>query len=322
MRGSLLQRSLCDGLVMVLWHIPALYDATLSLIYPQDCAVCGASVEARADGVACRACWQKTRAFTEEDLICWKCGVLAPGAVPEEKRREVRCRRCDAEHFTAARACGVYEKALRASVLALKREPHVAPRLARLLFETGQREPLRSATRIVPVPLHAERLRERGFNQATMLGDALAQLTRLPLDEWSLVRTVHTERHRAGMDERACCGKAELRSIEMTFLACNPRSWRTGTHSMTAPSGTLLRPCSRRTLKWSSTSPSRSSLTRKPKPRVASNHFTRPTIAGSSDAERPSSESISGWGSPPAAFVATRTTESSLTRTAVSANRL
>src|SRR5437764_13059273 len=93
----------------------ALYDATLSLIYPQDCAVCGASVEARADGVACRACWQKTRAFTEEDLMCWKCGVLAPGAVPEVKRREVRWRRCDTVQFTTARACVDYEVALYAS---------------------------------------------------------------------------------------------------------------------------------------------------------------------------------------------------------------
>jgi ComF family protein len=180
-----------------------LYDAALSLAYPQECAVCGSSVDSHADGVACAACWQKTRAFAEENLICWKCGVLAPGSVPEEKRREVRCRRCDAEPFTAARACGAYEGALRASVLTLKREPHVAKRLARLLFETARREPLSSATRIVPVPLHPERLRERGFNQAAMLGHALAERMRLPLDEWSLVRTVHTERHRAGMDSRA-----------------------------------------------------------------------------------------------------------------------
>jgi ComF family protein len=180
-----------------------LYDAALSLVYPQECAVCGSSVESRADGVACAACWQKTRTFGEENLICWKCGVLATGAVPEENRREVRCRRCDAEPFTAARACGAYEGALRASVLSLKREPHVATRLARLLFDTQRREPLSSATRIVPVPLHPERLRERGFNQAATLGHALAGLSRLPLDEWSLVRTVHTERHRAGMDSRA-----------------------------------------------------------------------------------------------------------------------
>jgi ComF family protein len=183
----------------------ALYDAALALVYPQPCAVCEGSVESRNDGVACAACWQKTRTFGKEDLICWKCGVLSAGTVvvPEEQRREVSCHRCEGEQFTAARACGAYEGALRASILALKSEPHVGRRLARLLFETQQREPLSSATRIVPVPLHPERLRERGYNQAAELGRALARLAQLPLDEWSLVRTLHTERHRAGMDAQA-----------------------------------------------------------------------------------------------------------------------
>src|SRR5919199_3418492 len=166
--------------------VSGLYDAALTLLYPQACAVCGASVEARDDGVACAACWGRTRIFGEEDFVCWKCGVPAPGTVPEEKRQEVRCRRCDEEHFTAARACGAYEGALRASVLALKRAPHVAGRLARLMFEMQKRAPLDQATRIVPVPLHPERLRERGFNQATALGLALSRLTRLSLDESTL----------------------------------------------------------------------------------------------------------------------------------------
>lgn len=195
-----------------------LYDATLALVFPQACAVCGASVESRACGVACAACWQKTRIFSEEDFICWKCGVLAPGKVAEEKRREVRCRRCDAEHYTAARACGAYEGALRASVLALKREPHVATRLVQLLFEVQQREPLHSATRIVPVPLHPERLRERGFNQAAMLGRALAQLALLPIDYRSIIRTEHTARHRTGMDARA-----RRESVEGAFEVRHPR---------------------------------------------------------------------------------------------------
>ncbi|MDT4897067.1 MAG: hypothetical protein QOH25_2144 [Acidobacteriota bacterium] len=195
-----------------------LYDATLALLFPQACAVCGASVEARADGIACAACWQKTRIFSEEDLICWKCGVLAPGVVAEEKRREVRCRRCDVEHFTAARACGAYEGALRASVLALKREPHVAMRLARLLLEAQRREPLHLASRIVPVPLHPERQRERGFNQAAMLGRALAKSAGLPIDEWSVARTAHTMKHRAGMDARA-----RRESVEEAFEVRRPR---------------------------------------------------------------------------------------------------
>lgn len=196
----------------------ALYDAALSIVYPQACAICGLSVEGREDGVACASCWQKTRTFGEGDLICWKCGARARGSVPEEQRREVRCRRCDADAYTAARACGAYEGALRASVLALKREPHVATRLARLLFETQSRAPLESATRVVPVPLHPARMRERGFNQAAVLGRALSQLTGLPLDEWSLVRRIHTERHRAGMDAR---GRRE--SVEAAFQVERPR---------------------------------------------------------------------------------------------------
>jgi ComF family protein len=195
-----------------------LCDATLALVFPQACAVCGANVEARANGIACAACWQQTRIFSEEDLICWKCGVPAPGIVPEEKRGEVRCRRCDVEHFTAARACGAYEGALRATVLALKREPHVAMRLAQILFEAQQRPPLHLASLIVPVPLHPERLRERGFNQATMLARALAKLAGLPLDEWSLARTTQTTRHRAGMDARA-----RRESVEDAFIVCRPR---------------------------------------------------------------------------------------------------
>src|SRR5258708_304048 len=123
---------------------------------------------------------------------------------------------------------------------------------------------------------------------------------------------LRSARSPAGMDERGCGGKAVERSIEMTFFAWSPRCWRTGTTSMIAPSGTLLRPCSRSTLKWSSTSPSSPSQTRKPKPRVASNHFTRPVTGGSSDAEGASAESISGRASPSAALVATRTTESPL----------
>ncbi len=180
-----------------------LCDAALALLYPQFCAVCGKSVAARADGIACAACWSATRIFTEDETLCWKCGRPALARVAEEHSRDVRCHRCTDEHFTAARACGAYEKALRASVLALKREPHVSRRLAHLLFETQRRLPLQAATRILPLPLHRERERERGFNQAAVMGRALARLTRLPFDERSLTRTIHTEHHRAGMDARA-----------------------------------------------------------------------------------------------------------------------
>jgi ComF family protein len=201
-------------------QLDVLYDATLALVYPMRCAACGAaSVEGRRDAPACASCWQGTTIFTGEETCCWKCGAEARGGdVPPEKRIEVRCRRCDEWAFTAARSVGKYEGALRAAVLALKQEPQVPARLAQLLCAAHLRPPLVEATRIVPVPLHAERERERGFNQATLLARALATRTKLPLDEWSVVRHGHTSRHRAGMDRRA-----RRETVERAFQVARPR---------------------------------------------------------------------------------------------------
>lgn len=180
-----------------------LYDAALALVYPQACAVCGSSVESRHDGVACAACWNATHLFRKDDTLCWKCGLFTAASITADRRKRVRCGQCDDDAFDAARACGFYEGALRASILELKRQPCVAQRLTRLMFDTLQRQPVKSADLIIPIPLHPSRERERGFNQAALLARELARLTHLPLDEYSIVRSVHTERHRAGMDSRA-----------------------------------------------------------------------------------------------------------------------
>lgn len=197
----------------------ALYDAALALCYPQACAVCGESVERRADGVACAACWRQTRIFDAAESLCCKCGAPATGTPLNDVRAAiVNCHRCDDEAFAAVRACGAYELALRASVLALKREPHISARLAQLIFETGRRPPLNKATRIVPVPLHPSRERERGFNQSAVLARAVAALSDVPLDEGSLARTYYTGRHRAGMDARS-----RRESVQDAFEVRRPR---------------------------------------------------------------------------------------------------
>ncbi len=198
-----------------------IYDATLALVYPQECAVCGASVESRFDGVACAHCWQATRLFSSADTLCWKCGVPAPVNLLSDdcdRSEEIRCGRCDEVSFVAARACGLYEGALRAAVIALKREPHVSKKLSLLMWGVCQREPLNRATQIVAVPLHPEREEVRGFNQAAVLAAALSRLLLLPVAEGALVRTRHTGRHRAGMD-----AQARRESVEEVFAVVRPR---------------------------------------------------------------------------------------------------
>ena len=179
------------------------YDALLTVAYPQVCGVCGGSVEERKLGVACRACWAKTRVFTGAETICWKCGALSLGVeVSENIRSEVRCRRCDSQSFSAARAVGLYEHGLRESVLSLKRRPYVAPFLIDLLRGVAQRDPLNTATLIIPVPLHEHRLRERGFNQASVIAETLSKQLQLPVDQATLWRPHASEKYRAGLDPK------------------------------------------------------------------------------------------------------------------------
>jgi len=194
------------------------FNALLSLVYPQACSLCGGSVEERCLGVACAQCWRETRTFTSRDIICWKCGALSLGTVVPEKQDQVRCRRCDGDAFTAARACGAYDGALRASVLALKREPYISQRLVNLLAETQERSPLDKATRVIPVPLHREREKSRGFNQAAVIGSELARHAQLLFDDVSLIRTVHSERHRAGLD-----AKGRRETVAEAFSVRYPR---------------------------------------------------------------------------------------------------
>jgi ComF family protein len=162
-----------------------------TLAYPQICAICGRSVEQRRFGVACEACWKKTRIFADDEEICWKCGVPGPA-----------CGRCAALAFTTARAVGRYEGALRESLLLLKRQPYLPPHVRDLLVSAVMRQPLNATTRVIPVPLHPKRLKMRGFNQASIVAQAVSKAFALAVDEVSLVRVSTTEKYRAGLDRK------------------------------------------------------------------------------------------------------------------------
>lgn len=194
-----------------------IWDGLLALAYPQRCAVCQKDVDRRHSGTVCTSCWLTTKVFSDEETICWKCGAPSLGVIEPEKKEVVRCRRCDNDAYTTARSCGAYDGALRASVLALKRDPNLSRYLLQLLVLRQRTKPLNQATRVVPVPLHPDREKERGFNQAAIIGEQLARKVRLPFDDQSLVRARHSERHRAGMD-----ATGRRASVAGAFVVQNP----------------------------------------------------------------------------------------------------
>ena len=194
------------------------YDALLTVIYPQPCPICGHSVETTAAGVACENCWKLTRVFSGKETMCWKCGAPSQGIVLETKRTEVRCRRCENYEFTAARACGVYERALRETVLSLKRQPKIAERVLALLSRIASQDPLAESTSIVPVPLHLERQKMRGFNQAAVIARSLSTRLLLPVNDVSLIRRQQAEKYRSGLDAK---GRSE--TVAGAFDIVHPR---------------------------------------------------------------------------------------------------
>jgi ComF family protein len=112
----------------------------------------------------------------------------------------------------------VYAGALRAAVLDLKRHPRIGEKAIELMHEWLRCAPLDRATRVVPVPLHKSRERERGFNQAAIIAEKLARRAAVPFDDASLVRVKYAETHRAGMD-----AEARRESVADSFVVARPR---------------------------------------------------------------------------------------------------
>ncbi|MCD9186928.1 MAG: ComF family protein [Pyrinomonadaceae bacterium] len=188
-------------------------DSLLSLTFPQACQICENSVENYADGVVCRGCWKRTRIFSGNEVLCAKCGAF----LLEGKSVKTFCRLCDEHFYDRAKAVGIYEKALAAEVIELKKVPHLSRTLRELYYSAFENSDFHDADLLIPVPLSKKRRIERGFNQAEVLGKFLERKTKIKCDNKTLARTNHTPMHRAAMDR-----KAREMTVEKAFEVTRP----------------------------------------------------------------------------------------------------
>ncbi len=190
-----------------------LLDITLSLAFPQPCHICNREVESRELGIACLRCWSETQLFDESIIKCFKCSrFLGRG----HSKKAVFCNECDDDAYDTVRCVGFYEKALMKTVLYLKTTPDIPLHLQKLIRKSFQSAEFQSVDVICPIPLSKARLAERGFNQAYLIANALRPFG-IKIDSDSLVRTVHTKKHRPGMDK-----KARQMSVENAFSVIKP----------------------------------------------------------------------------------------------------
>lgn len=171
-------------------------DAAVSVLFPAPCRLCENLLTRASLLPICEACLAAFQPLPEK--ICDVCGrPLA--ALPAVEGERFVCPPCRGAaetkrgfQFDHARSYAAYESVLVRAVVLLKFEQMeplaqwFAERLADLVRRQGD---ALAADVVVPVPLHRDRERERGYNQADLIARPLARLLRLPYRSVLLVRT-------------------------------------------------------------------------------------------------------------------------------------
>jgi ComF family protein len=160
--------------------------ALLDALFPPRCQQCG-----KTGAVLCVDCL--ATASAPEPPLCPRCGrSLAPGS----REDAAACPTCASgrgpKALSALRIAAVYEGVVREGIVALKYrgQRRMAEPLGDLLaaelhaaMQQGARAEL-----IVPVPLHMQRRRQRGFNQAELLARRCSSRLGIPVAAHLLLR--------------------------------------------------------------------------------------------------------------------------------------
>jgi ComF family protein len=166
-------------------------DALVSIVFPADCRICG---ELLVDSRRVPICLKCFDAFERMPAtICEICGCPLFGLQQKEEQPRI-CPACQDKTygFDCARSFAIYQGPLVRAILLLKFEQieplgvWFAEKLAEVVASQGDRF---AADVVVPVPLHRQRERERGYNQAALISRPLAKRLRLPHKALLLMRT-------------------------------------------------------------------------------------------------------------------------------------
>ena len=175
-------------------------SALVGVFFPAGCRICDQLLTNASRVPICEECLDSFRPL--KTPICEKCGqpleipsfAGSAGASSESSRQVLLCQVCQARPFAfdCARSYADYQQALVRAIILLKFEQILplgawfAARLAGVAERAGE---ALAADVVVPVPLHRQRRRERGYNQADLIARPLAKRLGLPYRAVLLVRT-------------------------------------------------------------------------------------------------------------------------------------
>jgi len=177
----------------------------LSLLYPETCVLCGAPGDSGRD--LCTSCHADLPTI---GLCCARCALpLEPTTADPGPKGPSLCGGCQRRPppFAQCRAAFRYEDPLPALIGGIKFRARL--NLVRLLgglvadawLTQMDADGSTSPGAIVPVPLHPNRLRQRGYNQALELARVIGRRLSIPVDAACCRRTRAT-RAQSELEER------------------------------------------------------------------------------------------------------------------------
>lgn len=171
--------------------VKQLLNELLDVFLPPICHICHSFIPNAGTIHICTTCRDSLPLVSSP--LCPTCGIPFAGTGSNHS-----CGACltHPPHFDSAMAHFLYEGPIREMIHSFKynQRTHLRYPLALMALEglCGYLAVCRPHL-IVPVPLHRSRLRQRGFNQAVLLGKALSRQLLIPMVPDALIRARPTE---------------------------------------------------------------------------------------------------------------------------------
>lgn len=183
------------------------YKELKDVIYPKRCPLCG-EILVPKERILCEFCSEDLPIIKEPR--CKKCSK------PMMHMEQEYCYDCvkKEHHYTRGFACYLYTDCFKKSLSEFKyhsKKEYADFYVASLVTCFGEWMRSIHADVLIPVPLHKNKYKKRGYNQAQLLAEGIGRKMSLPVDTKLLARTLDT------IPQKKLDNKERMRNLEMAF---------------------------------------------------------------------------------------------------------
>ena len=184
-----------------------MFQIILDMIYPVRCPICGGIVIPKGNKI-CFPCKEKLPYIKEPR--CMKCSK------PIEHEEKEYCSDCERKsfHFEKGYAVWIYNESMKHSIAEFKyhsKKEYANFYLDELIDHYGEKIKKLAPDIIVPIPIHASKYRQRGYNQAGILAKGIGKRLGIPVAAHFLIR------NRKTLPQKKLSDKERLRNLSEAF---------------------------------------------------------------------------------------------------------